>query len=255
MVPAIPSEVGKQLLQDPSVQKTIQDICQRSHGWTDAGQALQDPEVQRQILQTCRVRFPEYAAQASLKISEFVNDPEVQSNARQYALMARHYLGQAAGRVGGVLVTQIQQGPTGVRVLAFGGGLFSFIIACLSVLDLSGMLANPVAYTLSAYQVIFSFTVIMFEAKVSWIQKWKGLDRWHSLLIEKAKFLSENLGRGLFYIFIGSLWLCFANLTELLELACGTYMAFIGVLYILLHQGGYAQFAEKVGSVQKFYAQ
>mmetsp|Transcript_22859 Transcript_22859/g.60385 ORF Transcript_22859/g.60385 Transcript_22859/m.60385 type:complete len:121 (-) Transcript_22859:53-415(-) len=100
-------------------------------------------------------------------------------------------------------------------------------------------------------QVIFSLTVMLFEAKVEWIQRIGGLDRYHSLLIDKAKFLSENLGRGVFYIFIGTLWLCFASLTELLELICGLYMVFIGVLYILLHQGGYAQFAEKVSSLQK----
>ena len=34
------------------------------------------------------------------------------------------------------------------------------------------------------------------------------------MLLDKCKFLSETLGRGGFYIFQGTLWLCFARLSS-----------------------------------------
>mmetsp|Transcript_22859 Transcript_22859/g.60384 ORF Transcript_22859/g.60384 Transcript_22859/m.60384 type:complete len:250 (-) Transcript_22859:108-857(-) len=151
MAPApIPTDVGRQLLQDPAVQKTIQDLCLKTG--RDAASALQDPVVQRQILQTCRAKFPEYATQASLKINEFVNDPQVQSQARALGALATQYLGQAANQAGSMFVAQIQQGPAGVRVLAFCGGLASFSIAFVAVLDPARLPTHSVSYVLDVYQ-------------------------------------------------------------------------------------------------------
>lgn len=68
------------------------------------------------------------------------------------------------------------------------------------------------------------------------------------MLIDKAKFLSEAKGRGLFYFFQGTLWLAFASLTDLLTLGCGLFLAFLGICNILLAYGHLQKIAEKVKS-------
>lgn len=77
----IPDDVKKSLMNDPKVQKAVQDAAEKTG--KDAMSALQDPEVQRQIMETCKEKFPEYAGQAKTKIMEFCNDPEVQAAAKK----------------------------------------------------------------------------------------------------------------------------------------------------------------------------
>lgn len=68
------------------------------------------------------------------------------------------------------------------------------------------------------------------------------------MLIQKAKLISEAKGRGFFYFFQGTLWLSVASLTALLNLACGLWLVFIGILNLLIGYGGYQSFATKVSS-------
>ena len=78
------------------------------------------------------------------------------------------------------------------------------------------------------------------------------------MLLDKCKFLSETLGRGGFYIFQGTLWLCFAclgfllgtgipflwlgfvlrSVTDILDLAVGLALVACGMLNMLMHFGG-----------------
>merc|ERR1719223_1828107 len=108
---------------------------------------------------------------------------------------------------------------------------------------------GPVTYVLSTYQLIFALTTILFEMKPEWIQKiGMGLDGYQDMLIDKCKFLTETAGRGLFYIFQGTLWLCFASLSELLDLGTGAFMVFVGLLNIIVHFGGLGSIAQKVNA-------
>merc|ERR1712151_987140 len=62
-----------------------------------------------------------------------------------------------------------------------------------------------------------------------------GYQEW---LIKYCEFLSLLGGRGMFYIFQGSLWLTFANsLAELFEITIACALIFIGVLHIVAHYG------------------
>ncbi|CAE8606106.1 unnamed protein product, partial [Polarella glacialis] len=225
----IPPDVRQQLMADPKVQAAIQEQCAKSG--QDAITALKDPAVQKVILQQCKDNFPKYASAAKDQIMNFANDPEVQKQAKAYANMAGAY----ALSAGGLLVAQIQQGPDGVRLLSFGGGVASVAIAVMDLINVFGILTNPVHYVLSVYQLIFSCTTMLFEASPEMIQKVSGLNSYQDLLIDKAKFLSETYGRGLFYIFQGTLWLCFASLTDILDLGVGLWMVFVGALNIMIH--------------------
>lgn len=232
----IPDDVKQKLLKDPAVQNAIHAAGK------EAVASLQDPKVQAQILQTCQEKFPEYAAQAKTNIQAFVNDPEVQKQAKHYAAAAGAYVMQA----GGYLVAQIQQGPAGVRFLSFIGGLASAVNAVLAMINPLGLVFGTVMYVLSGYQLLFSLTTILFEAQPEWIAKIPGLNSYQDMLMDKAKFLTETLGRGLFYVFQGTLWLCFASLKEWDNLCTGLWMIFVGTLNILIHYGGYTVFANKV---------
>mmetsp|Transcript_108532 Transcript_108532/g.317549 ORF Transcript_108532/g.317549 Transcript_108532/m.317549 type:complete len:253 (-) Transcript_108532:151-909(-) len=237
----VPPELAESLLADPAVQQAIKQQVLRSG--QDAAQALQDPAVQAQLINTCKERFPQYASLARDQLVELARDPEVQRRARECGALAVQYAGQA----GDMFVAQIEQGPAGVRVLAFGGGLASCVVSALHLLNPLGLITGTVVYVLSIYQMLFSLTTMLFEAKPEWIQRvGGGIDTYQDMLIRKSKFLSEALGRGLFYVFQGSLWLSVAGVADLLELVCGSYMVFVGIMNILMHYGGYSRFAEKL---------
>jgi len=244
-MPDIPDDVKQKLLQDPAVQKIIME--QVSASGEDAVQALKTPEVQQQILTTCKEKFPEYASAASTKIKAFCNDPETQKQAKYYAGLATSY----AAMMPAAIVAQIEQGPAGVRLLAFGGGFASCVNSGLSIINPLGALLATVSYLISAYQLLFSLTTMLFEAKPEWIQKVPSLDRYQDMLIEKCKFMTESQGRGLFYVFQGTLWLSLGSFKKLFNLAIGLWMVFVGILHILIHYGGYQIVAEKVSNQYK----
>merc|ERR1712146_845249 len=101
-------------------------------------------------------------------------------------------------------------------------------------------------YVVSGYQIVFSFTTMIFEAPPNVIEKIPAVTQYQDMLIDKAKFISEVAGRGIFYIFQGSLWLAFADLTEILDIATGLFMAFVGLLHIAMHYGKLGEVAAKM---------
>jgi len=222
----------QKLLSDPQVQEAMKKAG------TDA---LKDPAVQSAIVKAAQEKFPEYASQAQAKATEWAKDPAVQAKAKEYAGQAAQYLGQA----GEATIGLVEQGPTGVRLLAFGAGVLSCVNAVLYCLDI-GHLLNVVVMVVSGYQIVFSVTTMIFEAPPNIIEKIPGITSYQDLLMEKAKFISEVLGRGLFYIFQGSLWLAFANLTKVLDLVTGSVMVFVGVLHIFMHFGHLGTVAQKM---------
>merc|ERR1719321_756219 len=100
----------------------------------DAGQkALSDPKVQAMIVQQFKENFPKYAEQASAQVQAWAADPEVQAKAKQYAGMAGAMAVEYAGKAGEQFISLIEQGPMGIRILAFGGGVASCVNAGLTV--------------------------------------------------------------------------------------------------------------------------
>jgi hypothetical protein len=229
------TRVQEALLQDPCIRDAVKK----------AGQdALADPAVQRQILDVCVQKFPEAASVARQQIVEWANDPDVQRKACEYAGVARlyaghavGYAGQAAGQAGEQLVRLIEQGPTGVRILAFFGGVGSCVNSCVTLHNPLTAVLGPVSYVVAVYQVIFAITTILFEARPEWIEQVPGLNWYQDVIIDQAKFLTEAGGRGMFYGFQGSLWLACASFAQAQNFVIGLYFVFLSGLHISMHYG------------------
>lgn len=227
------ADMQKKLLSDPAVQAAVQK----------AGEdALKNPEVQAKIVQVAKEKFPELAATAQAKCQEWANNPEVQAKALHYAGEAGRYVGQLAGKG----VALVEQGPSGVRVLGFIASIASCVNAIEFCMHPESALLSIFTYVISGYQIIFSLTTIIFEAPPSVIEKIPAVTKYQDMLIDKAKFISELQGRAIFYIFQGSLWLAFADLTELLDIATGLGMMFVGLLQMAIHFGKLGEVAAKM---------
>merc|ERR1712137_1321009 len=136
-------------------------------------------------------------------------------------------------------------------MLGFIGGIASCILADWSVIHPLMIIFGLVTYVFSAYQVLFSLTTMLFEAEPEWIQKINGLSKYQDIMIDKCKFMTEAVGRGLFYIFQGTLWLSFASLERIFCLLVGFWMVMIGVMYILIHFGHFDHVVKKMSDGYK----
>lgn len=217
--------VQEQLMQDPEVKAAL----------AKAGEnALKDPKVQEEMIKVAKEKFPEYAGQVQSQVTQWANDPEVQAKAKYYGGQALAYAGAAAGDVAKML----ESGPDGVRFVACCVGIASCVNAVMSLINIFSALFSPIMYLIAAYQFVFSCTTVVFEMPQDWIDKHLAfVKKYQDMLMVKAAFLADVLGRGLFYLFQGSLWLGFSSVTEILDLGCGLALIFIGVLHILMHFG------------------
>eukprot|EP00929_Paragymnodinium_shiwhaense_P037473 TRINITY_DN19962_c0_g1_i1.p1 TRINITY_DN19962_c0_g1~~TRINITY_DN19962_c0_g1_i1.p1 ORF type:complete len:289 (+),score=32.71 TRINITY_DN19962_c0_g1_i1:217-1083(+) len=217
--------VQEALLRDPKVQEALRN----------AGEAaLQDPRVQQQMLETCREKFPEYASKAQVRILEMAKDPAMQEKAKSCAGIAAGYIASTPMRY----IETIEQGPEGLRAIAFLGGCFSCAVAVSKVLNPLKILAEPDLYILSFYQLLFSITMMMFELKPSWVDRVACLGRYQNLLLDKARFAAESMGRGLFYGFQGTLWIVAAkDLSYIGSILVAIHLIIVGLLYALMHFG------------------
>lgn len=231
----IPADVKAQILQDPAVIAAMRKA---------GGNALSDPKVREQIENIAKQKGYEAFEYAK----NFVQDPEVQKQAKECVANAAAFF-----------VHQIEQGPAGIRVLSFIAGSASFCLGIfrvvMSTISLS-LFMHPINYVIAIYQILFSFTTALFEASPDTISKIQqktgiGLDSYRSLLIDEAKFISFARGRGLFYMFQGSLWLSVATWTELLSVVCGLSLVFVGVCNLLVSYGMFDSFKDEVS--QKYH--
>jgi len=226
--PEMKQQMAQTVMNDPAVQEMVRQ--QAAKAGTDAAEALKDPAVQAKIMETCKEKFPQYAAMGADKMKEFCSDPEVQAKAQHVCGVVGGYIAGA----GGTLIATVEQGPTGVRLLSFIAGCVSSANCIMTIINPAGLIFGTVGYVLAAYQFIFAITTIMFEANPEHIAKVPGLHEYQDILMDKAKFLSETRGRGAFYIFQGTLWACFASFTKILDLAAAVTMIFVGILNILM---------------------
>merc|ERR1719161_1512473 len=112
----------------------------------------------------------------------------------------------------GELHRYIQEGPAGVSVLCFLGRLATSIIGLLGLFSIFSAVLSPFEYILNAYLTFFGVVSVLLEADVEKLSKLQvanklapWLQHYQGKVFEYAKILTELRGRGLFYIFIGTL--------------------------------------------------
>jgi len=223
-----------QLLQSPEVQKAV----------AKAGEdALNNPEVQAAMVKAAQEKFPHMADSAMDSVQGWAQDPAAQEKAKAFATAAFWQAEQMAANAPEEVYKLLQQGPKGVRILAFIAGCCSFGVSVWRVVKFWKGAFHPFIYVMGCYQTLFCLMTMMFEANPDHIAKLKCLDKIHDLLLEYCKFLTTCFGRGMFYTFQGSLWVGqvkFANWwkpTEAIKLAVGLFLCFIGVLNFFMHWG------------------
>lgn len=223
-----------QLLQSPEVQKAV----------AKAGEnALNNPEVQAAMVKAAQEKFPHMADSAMDSVQTWAQDPAAQAKAAAFATAAFWQAEQMAAHAPEEVYKLLQQGPKGVRILAFMAGCASFGISVWHVVKFWKAAIHPFQYVMDFYQTLFCLMTMMFEANPNHIQKLKCLDKIHDMLLEYCKFLTTCFGRGMFYTFQGSIWVGqvkFANWwkpSELAELIVGLFMCFIGILNFAMHWG------------------
>lgn len=151
------------------------------------------------------------------------------------------YAGAAAMQAGSSLREYVQGGPAGVSILCFMGGGVTCVVGLLGLLNL-GALFTPFHYVLNLYLTGFGFISILLEAdperlgELAVIGKLAPLvQSYQKEVFERAKFLTELRGRGLFYLFVGTLAgsQCLVCLTFL----CGLWNVLMGVLCLMMSFG------------------
>eukprot|EP00439_Symbiodinium_sp_Y106_P015658 s7012_g2.t1 len=132
----------------------------------------------------------------------------------------------------------IEEGPAGISVLCFLGGLATTLIGILGLLNFGYGLTSPFAYVLNAYLVAFGIVTFLLEADVESMRKLKFIGRFSPWVegcpmevFNRANFLTELRGRGFFYLFIGTLAVtqCFVCLT----FVAGLWNMLMGILCLL----------------------
>jgi len=131
----------------------------------------------------------------------------------------------------------VEQGPGFLRLVAFLTAMASFVLITLVMLN-PGELINLPGYILKVYIAAFALTTMLFEAKQEWISSLGPLSNYQDLLIRHCEFLTLMGGRGLFYVFQGTLWLSFADsLAEIFEIGIALSLIGVGVLHLAAHYG------------------
>lgn len=225
------------LLQDPAVQAKLKEAGEK---------ALNDPAVQQMIVKVAKDKFPEYAGKAADAAKAWAQDPAVQAKAKEYGAAALALASKELGEAGDKVIGLIEQGPTGVRILTFGAECMCCATAVMALINVGEALGALAVYVVSVYQLLFAITAMTFEAPATVIEKIPGLTHYQDMIMEKAKFMSEVLGRGIFYIFQGTLWLAFASFAKMLNFLTGVVMICIGLLHIAMHYGQLQTVASKM---------
>jgi hypothetical protein len=231
-------ELTKSLLADPQVQAAMAQAGENAMNDPKVKAAIQEAAVNSgsALAQQLKDQGPEMLQKVQSQALTMANDPAVQAKAKEYAKQAGE-MAQKYGAMGANLFMQkVEQGPQGVRFLACVISIGSMANSVMTVINPVSML-NPISYVISLYQLLFAASTALFELPPEYMEKVAFMKEYQETLAVKCNFLTDVYGRGLFYIFQGSLWAGFASLVDLMDLAVSGLLIFIGVLHVAMHYG------------------
>ncbi|CAE7423884.1 mas [Symbiodinium sp. CCMP2456] len=215
----------EELLKHPKVQASLRVAGEK---------ALNDPGVQSALLTAAKESGDEVLAIVRNQVTSWAQDPQAQARAKEIARQAAAGAGQALGQAGQMLADQIAQGPAGLRFLAFAAAGTSLAVCVLEFLSVESVFTGPARWVISGFQGIFAVTTMLFEMPADWVAMVPGVTHYQDLIIDEAKFMTRAGGRGLFYIFQGAIWACFASLVKLVHLVAAVAMLLVGTLHVLM---------------------
>lgn len=117
-----------------------------------------------------------------------MSDPKVQA-AQQFASEQLQKGRQAAGQAVEALHNYLEQGPNGLRVLAFVAGTCATILSLACIINPFDIIMMPTTYILSAFTCIFSLTAMMMECEPAWIEKAAFLKDYQDMYVSSFYFM------------------------------------------------------------------
>mmetsp|Transcript_1530 Transcript_1530/g.2296 ORF Transcript_1530/g.2296 Transcript_1530/m.2296 type:complete len:151 (-) Transcript_1530:230-682(-) len=116
------------------------------------------------------------------------------------------------------LGNQVKNMERGLGCLGFIGGVLTAGASFLGMMNI----LNPLGFVVEAYTFLFGIAIALIEMQNQCLPL-SFLERW-------ARFMTTLGGRGVFYVYVGSLSIAKSTF---LSFAVGAYMMGVGCLYII----------------------
>lgn len=126
----------------------------------------------------------------------------------------------------------MQKGATGLRFLAFVGGAGITLTGLLNIAQITGLITEPMYYLVNIYQVLFGVGILLLEAEPALVDKYESLSKGQAWVQENLQVLTTVWGRGVFYLYVGSVELFADASGSLLGLLLGCYLLVVAGLLI-----------------------
>jgi len=171
-----------------------------------------------------------------------MNNPHVRDAAYEQANQGFSVVRQGASQAVSELRKYVQEGPAGVSILCFLGGLATTIVGILGLLNISSSLTSPFQYVLNAYLTLFGVVTVLLEADMESFGRMKVLgklkpfvEKYQMEVFNRAKVLTELRGRGFYYVFLGSL--AVTQCMFCLDFVIGLWNVLMGALCLMMSFG------------------
>lgn len=174
-------------------------------------------------------------------------DPAMRRAVQKQAIVVGGHAVDAAkycGRQGAIVFQDyIQQGPQGVSVLCFAGGVATTILGAMGICNVFGTVMDPFHYILNVYVFVFGLATAIVEADTDRIgilmapfdRLAEPIARSQAWLHEECRLLTRLRGRGFFYLYQGTLLV--TQCVFCMNFIIGLYILAMGVVCILMSFG------------------
>jgi cytochrome c biogenesis protein CcdA len=125
--------------------------------------------------------------------------------------------------------TTFRKGPAGIQYVSFAVGIAIVIVQVLQLIQITHIFEEPDQYVLHVYQLCGGLLIAVLEMDPDWLA---NVVQYRRLVNDQAYFLTHLAGRGLCYIFIGSVAIVQKNFQEQIT---GWLVVLVGILYMGFH--------------------
>eukprot|EP00930_Biecheleria_cincta_P035319 TRINITY_DN24298_c0_g1_i1.p1 TRINITY_DN24298_c0_g1~~TRINITY_DN24298_c0_g1_i1.p1 ORF type:complete len:176 (+),score=20.95 TRINITY_DN24298_c0_g1_i1:50-577(+) len=128
----------------------------------------------------------------------------------------------------------VEQAPTRINMMCFCGGLAIILNGIFGVLNVFAVFDNTIYYVVNLYTVFFGVVTCITESRGDFQPTHDMVEATQKWMHEWAKGLTMLWGRGLFYIFQGTLAVLSSGLISF-GIFAGSYMMLMGMACVGLH--------------------